>query len=512
MEERTTDNDNKRIAKNTLFMYLRMFITVCVSLYTSRIVLRTLGVEDYGLYNVIGGVIAMFGFINGAMVNTTSRFITFYLGKKDIHRLTDIFNMSFFIHAIIALVVVLLGETVGLWFLQHEMTIPETRMFAAQWLFQLSVANTALAILTVPFNAAIVAHEKMSAFAYISILDAVLKLGVVFLLVIAPFDRLIFYGTLLFMIQAMDMAIYYVYCKRRFIETKFRVFWDCGIFKEMMGLAGWSALGNFSFLFYNEGINIMLNMFCGPAVNAARGIAVQIDNVIRQFANNVQTAINPQIIKSYATDDKRRMFTLMFASSRYCFFLLYLVSLPLMLEADCVLRIWLSEYPEHTVNFIRITLLSVLLETLSSPMFTANLASGKVKVYQIVISLISYSFMPITYLILKHTLVPETAFLCVFVEGIACMLARAFIIKYQVGMSVRLYIRSVLSPITVVAALAFVLPALTHCAMSSGLLRLLAVCGVSVTTIPIIVYLCGITRGEKAFVLNKINGYIKHDN
>lgn len=505
-----TSNDNKRIAKNTLFMYLRMFITVCVSLYTSRVVLKTLGVEDYGLYNVIGGIIAMFGFINGAMVNTTSRFITFYLGKNDNKKLTEIFNMAFVIHLCIALIIVLLGETIGLWFLQNKMTIPESRTFAAGWLYQLSIINMVLAILTVPYNATIVAHEKMSAFAYISILDSVLKLLVALLLLVAPYDKLIFYGTLLFSIQLLNISIYFLYCKKNFIETRFKLFWDKNIFKEMFGLAGWSTLGNFSFLFYNEGINLILNMFCGPAVNAARGIAVQIDNVIRQFANNIQIAINPQIIKSYVVNDKQRMYELTYASSRYCFYLLFLISLPLALEADFVLNIWLSHFPEHTVNFLRITLMAVLLETLSSPMFTINLASGKVKVYQIVISIISYLFMPVTYFALKKTLVPEIVFVCVVVDEIMCMIARMYIIRYQVGMKVTNYIKSVLLPIMLVVISASLCPIVVHRGMPYGFLRFFAVGIVSIVTVFGATYLFGITKGEKVFVNKSIKKYIHH--
>lgn len=506
------NNDNRRIAKNTMFMYLRMFITLCVNLFTSRVVLNALGVEDYGLYNVIGGIIAMFGFINGAMINTTSRFITFYLGKNDMKKLTEIFNMSFLIHFFIALIIVLFGETLGLWFLHNKMTIPESRMFASEWLFHLSIINMVLVILTVPYNATIVAHEKMSAFAYISILDSILKLLIALALLISPIDKLIFYGSLLFLVQTLDIFIYYLYCKKKFIETKLKLYWDKTIFKEMFGLASWSLLGNFSFLFYHEGINLMLNMFCGPAVNAARGIAVQVDNVVRQFASNIQTAINPQIIKSYAVNDKQRMFTLTYASSRYCFYLLFFISLPLALEADYILKLWLSNFPEHTVNFLRLTLISVLLETLSSPLFTINLASGKVKVYQVTISIISYLLMPVTYLILKETLIPETVFGCVVFLGILCAIARMFIIRYQVGMKIFDYIKSVLWPITFVVIGAILCPLGIHLLLPNGFFRLLSVCVTSLVVIPIVVYICGATKDERIFINNKIKYYIHHGN
>ena len=485
-------------------MYLRMLVTVCVSLYTSRVVLRTLGVEDYGLNNVIGGIIAMFGFINGAMTNTTSRFITFYLGRKDAKKLNEIFNMASFIHAMIAILIVVLGETVGLWFLHHKMSIPEGRMFAAEWLYQLSIANMVVMIMTVPYNAAIVAHEKMSTFAYISIMDAVLKLLIVFLLVISPFDKLIFYGTLLFLVQMFDILVYFVYCKRHFPETKMRFFWDKAIFKDIYGIAGWSLLGNFSFLFYNEGINLIFNMFCGPAINAARGVAVQVDNVIRQFANNIQTAINPQIIKSYAQDERERMYSLMFASSRYCFYLLFFLSFPLALEAEYVLSVWLGIYPDHTVSFLRITLGVVLLETLSNPMYTANFASGKVKVYQIWISIISYLFMPITYYVLKETLIPETVFLCLLIEGMVCAIARVFIIHHQIGMPILSYCVNVLCKVILVAGVASFVPIMVHSEMPIGLMRFLCTGAVSVVSTFLVVYAVGISQQERMFVNEKL--------
>lgn len=501
-------NENKRIAKNTFFMYLRMLVTVCVSLYTSRVVLQTLGVVDYGLNNVIGGIIAMFGFINGAMTNTTSRFITFYLGKNDEKKLNGIFNMASFIHAMIAVLIVILGETIGLWFLHHKMTIPEGRMYAAEWLYQLSIANMVIMIMTVPYNAAIVAHEKMSAFAYISIMDSFLKLGIVFLLVVSPFDKLIFYGTLIFLVQMVDILIYIIYCKRHFVETKVGLFWDKTIFKEMYGVAGWSLLGNFSFLFYNEGINLILNMFCGPAVNAARGIAVQVDNVIRQFSNNIQTAINPQIIKSYASGEKERMFSLMFASSRYCFYLLFFLSLPLALEVRYVLSIWLGDFPSHTVSFLRITLGTVLLETLSSPMYIANLASGKVKIYQVWISVISYFFMPITYLMLKETLIPEMAFLCLLFTDIACAIARIFIVHKQIGMPVVDYCMNVLWKVGLVVVVASIVPMIVHLSMPSGFLRFLCTGGMCVISVSLVVYFVGVSSKERLFINKKIKQYI----
>ncbi|PWJ61059.1 MULTISPECIES: lipopolysaccharide biosynthesis protein [unclassified Fibrobacter] len=477
---------------------------MAVSLYTSRVVLRVLGAEEYGLYNVIGGIIAMFGFLNGAMTNTTSRYITFFLGQKNFKRLSDVFSMSFIIHATIALIIILLGETIGLWYLYEKLVIPDGRFQAAFWLYQLSIASAVIGILYVPFNATIIAHEKMSAFAYISILDAILKLSIVFALIHAPYDKLIFYGVLIFFVQIIDIAIYFGYCKIKFKETKLHFYWDSRLFKEMFGFAGWSLLGNFSFFFFNQGINLMLNAFCGPAVNAARGIAVQVDGVIKNFASNVQTAINPQIIKSYAENNHERMFTLVFASSRFCFYLLFVLSLPVMVEASSILQLWLGQVPDHTVNFIRITLANVILDAIVNPMFTTNLATGKVKIYHICISIISYGFMPITYFAIKYSLLPESVFVCTLSCTVIGIIARIFIIKSQVGMPISTYMKKVLLPIFIVTMLSATPAVCIHNILPQSFTSSIISITFCVFSVIASTYFWGITKQERTFVNKKI--------
>lgn len=504
-------SSNKRIAMNTLFMYLRMFITMSVSLYTSRVVLRTLGVEDYGLYNVIGGIIAMFGFLNGAMTNTTSRYITFFLGKGDEKKLSDVFSMSFIIHAYIAIIIIVLGETVGLWYLYEKLVVPDGRFQAAFWLYQLSIASTVTTILYVPYNAAIVAHEKMSAFAYISIMDSALKLLVVFALMWAPYDKLIFYGTLMFFVPLIDIAIYFSYCKRNFPETKIHWFWDTALFKEMFGFAGWSLLGNFSFIFFTQGLNLILNAFCGPAVNAARGISVQIEGVVRQFASNVQTALNPQIIKSYAEGNMERMYSLIIASSRYCFYLLLLLSLPVMIEADAILKLWLGDYPDYTVSFLRLILAVVIMDGMINPIFTANLATGKVRIYHIVLSTISVIFMPLTYLAIKLTNMPESVFICHIVMTIIGLIARLFIMRNQIGFPISMYLSKVIIPNGIVVCTSLVSSLIVFKYSSDTLVGHFSTCVASVMFVSLCVLIFGMTSAERVFVFEKIKGkYLKN--
>lgn len=505
-------SNNKRIAKNTLFMYFRMFFTMCVSLYTSRVVLATLGFTDYGLNNVIGGIIAMFAFINGAMSNTTSRFITFALGNGDKQRLKTVFSMAFYIHCLLAVVIVILGETVGLWFLYNKMVIPEDRMFAAQWLYQLSIASTVMSIIAVPFSSSIIAHEKMDIYAYISIFDSVMKLLIVFMLAIAPFDKLIFYATLLFCVQVLDFLFNQIYCHIKFPESHLIKIWDKDLFKNMGGFASWSLVGNFSYVFYSQGINLLINMFCGAAVNAARGIAEQVENAINQFTTNIQTAINPQIIKSYSQNNLHRMFTLIFASSKVCFYLMYLLTLPVMLEATFILGIWLGKYPDHTVNFLRITLVNAILNTLINPMFTANLATGKVKIYHSILGTLSLSFIPITYIVIRLTRIPETLFLLTVLMNVVGIILRLFIIRKQVGMPIRLWLRKVLIHVTLVVCIGAVIPVLIYSTMDDTVSRFFAVCIACAICIPLASYYLGLNGHERQKVTSKVKAVYKRKN
>lgn len=498
--------DNRRLAKNTAYMYLRMGITLVVGLYTSRVVLRVLGVEDFGLYNVIGGIIAMFMFLNNAMVNTTSRFITVKLAKGSLQEQQDIFNMSLLIHVLIAFVVLLFGESIGLWYVHNKLVVPNGREFAAMWLYQLSVVSCVVSIIIVPYNAEVIAHEKMNVFAAIQIIDVVLKLLIVIVLQYTPFDKLIFYGTLLAGVSILDFAMCFVYCRKRFPETRLAYYWNRSVFKEMMNFAGWAIVGNFSYLFYTQGLNLMLNAFCGPAVNAARGIAVQVESVVKQFANNVQVSINPQILKTYATNEMERMHTLVCASSRYCFFLLLFISLPIILEADFLLNLWLGEVPEHTVNFIRIILVVVLLDAFINPMFTANLATGKLKQYYIPVFSLSFSFMFITFFAIKLTRIPEIVFLCYFVLSFLGVIIRIFVMNKQIHLTPSTYIKKVIFPSVTVTILSVIFPSATYIFVAGEWARFLLTLSASMFSVGVVVYFVGITNVERQFV----NQFVKN--
>lgn len=502
-------SNNKRIAKNTIYMYIRMGITMIVGLYTSRVVLQVLGVEDYGLYNVIGGVVIMLCLLNNAMVNTTSRYITIQLAENNDLKTRQIFNMASLIHVCIAVIVLFLAETVGLWYVVNKLVIPTGKESAAFWLYQLSILTAILSIFYVPYNATIIAHERMSAFAFIQILDVILKLLVVIALKFSTSDKLILYGALIACISLFDFLIYFGYCKRFFKETEIMFYWSNKIFKEMLSFIGWALVGNFSFLFYTHGINLMLNAFCGPAANAARGIAVQVENIVRQFANNVQVAINPQILKSYASSELERMYTLIFASSRYCFYLLFIISLPVLIETKFILNLWLGQVPEHTINFIRLILCTTLLDAFINPMFTANLASGKLKLYNLSVCSVSYTFMIITYFAIKITRVPESVFACLFVSTLIGVGIRILVLYKQIGLKPYDFFNKVIKKVIFVVMASLVIPVFLHGFMDDGLISFIIVSSAAALSVCFFVYSLGINKEERNFVSVKLRMFMQ---
>lgn len=472
MSNQTSDN-NKRIAKNTLLLYFRMLFMMAVSLFTSRVVLNTLGVEDYGIYNVVGGIVAMFGFINGSMSSATQRYITFALGKGDKNRLQTVFSTTLQIHTLIAGVIVLLGETVGLWFLYNKMQIPADRMDAAFWVLQCSIVDAIFMIISVPYNADIVAHEKMSAFAYISIFEVVLKLAIVYILLIFSFDKLVLYAFLLLAIQILIRFSYSYYCNKHFEETKYKHVWDKALFKEMTGFAGWSMFGNLAGVLFGQGLNMLLNVFFGPVVNAARGISVQVQNAIQQFVGNFQMALNPQITKTYAQGELQEMHKLMYRSARFSFYLLFFLSLPVLFETNIILTVWLKTVPDNTIVFLRIMICTSLIYTLANPLIIANQATGKVRKYQAICGTILLLILPVSYLCLRLGLPAYSVFIVHFMMEFLTQIARMVLLRPLIGIRIRDYIRYIYSPVLLVITVSVILPALIYFNMEDTVMRFL---------------------------------------
>ena len=316
-----TSENNKRIAKNALMLYARMLLLMLIGLYTSRVILNTLGIEDYGIYNVVGGIVVMFSFLSNSLSTASSRFITYDIGIGDFSKMKKTFGNIVTIHLLLAGIILILGETIGLWFVLNKLQVPENRMTAALWVYQFSIFSFVLNIISVPYNASIIAHERMKAFAYISIMDAILKLVIIYLLIIIPYDKLITYAILFFCIQLLDRIIYGIYCVKNFEETKARISLDKQLFKKIFGFSIWTMNGCLAVAGYTQGLNILLNMFFGPTVNAARGIAVQVQNIVQNFCNNFLMALNPQITKSYAQNNLKYMHQLVKVSSKFSFLL-----------------------------------------------------------------------------------------------------------------------------------------------------------------------------------------------
>ena len=484
-------------------LYIRMLFTMGVSLFTSRVILQVLGVEDYGVYSVVGGIITMFSFINGGMVSATQRYLTVEIGKGNLLQLKKVFSTSLQIHALIALIVVLLGETVGLWFLYEKMVIPADRMTAAFWVYQCSIVASVVSIMSVPYNADIIAHEKMSAFAYISILDVVLKLAIVYILYISPWDKLITYAVLILSMQLAIRYVYTQYCNKHFEETHYHHQLDKSLFKEMFAFAGWSFWGNLAHVLYTQGINMMLNIFFGPVVNAARGIAVQVQTAVQGFVGNFQMALNPQITKNYATGNLTQMHLLMFRSARFSFMLLFFLSLPIILEINYILTLWLGIVPENTVIFARIIIAISLIYTTANPCVIANQATGKVKVYQAVVGGLLLLILPISYIVLKLGAPAYSVFIVHFCVESVAQFARMYMLRNMIDLPLLSYVKNIYLPIMGVVLLSVVLPMLVYNNMQEGFIRLLAVGMTCVLSVAMTSLFIGMTRNERTFLIDK---------
>lgn len=496
--------NNNLIAKNTVLLYGRMLLMLLISLYTSRIILRTLGVIDYGIFNVVGGVIAMFAFLNSALGESTRRYLTFYLGKGTNRELQEVFSAAIVIHFSVALLVVLLAETIGLWFVLNKLVIPIERKDAALWVYQFSVVGAVIKIISSPYNATIIAHEKMGAFAYISLLEAALKLAMVFVLTVIPFDKLKFFAAFLFLIALIIRIIYGSYCGRHFNEAHFTMPHNRNLFKNMATLGGWSMVGILSGVLYWQGLSILLNMFFGPVVNAARGIALQVQSAMWQFATNFQNALNPQITKTYASNHLEEMHSLIIRSCKFSFLLLFILCLPISLETHYILSLWLGIVPDNTIIFINFTLAIMIVESMSNSLMIAVNATGKVKLYQTIVSGLQLSIVPFAYILLKMGGAPWTVFLVHFVIMVVALFARLIIVCPIVKMSPIKYIEEAIVPSIIVLITALPLPLILHILLGHTVFNAISVMIISVLCAGSTSYLFGLSQREKKFVINKI--------
>lgn len=507
--------NNKRIAKNTLFLYVRMFVSLILGLYTSRIVIDALGVSDYGIYNLVGGFITVLAFLNTGMAQSSQRYLSYELGKGDSKRLNDVFCMSVNTHAVITLIIILLSETIGVWFVNYQLNIPDDRMLAANVVFQCSIFTFAMNIMSVPYNASIIAHEKMSIYAYMGILDVVLKLLTVYVLLIIPFDKLVIYSVLIALVAFILRLCYWVYCKRNFEECTYYIGnFDKNLFKEMFSFAGWSVVGNLGFSLKDQMANVILNWFCGTTLNAARGVGLHVGNLVTAFSGNITAAINPQITKQYAMGNIGESQKLVYAGSKYAFYLLTLVSIPVIINIDYLLGLWLKTVPKYTSEFLVLSLIVALFYALANTVTVAIQATGNMKIFQLGICVLMLLEVPAVYIILEMGCPPYVIMYPSLVTGLVAVLFRFFLIKkYVPTYSYKYYLLHVLFRCFGIFIVSYYSCVLVRSLFDVNLFGLFVSALISVLLILLIIYLFGISKREREFVKSRILSkiaFVKH--
>lgn len=505
---------NKRIIKNTLFLYLRMFILMGISLYTSRVILNTLGVEDYGIYNVIAGFVTMFGLISNSLSSAISRFLNISMGKNNKAEMQSVFSSSVNIQLILAITVLVIAEIVGPWFIATKMTIPAERLIAAIWVFHCSIIAFAINLVSLPYNACIIAHENMTIYAYLSILEAILKLVIVYVLVVFSIDKLQLYAILTLIVAIIIRCTYQLYCKKHYEESIHKWYIDGEMIKKMFGFASWNIVGNASVILSKQGVNILINIFCNPLVNAANGIATQVNNVIYGFATNFMTALNPQITQSYASGDMKRYHQLVENGAKYCVCLLVALSIPFLIETNYILSIWLKIVPEFSGVFVQLILLLTISEGFTNTYTTALLATGKIKWVMIFVAGVRLLNFPLSYFCLRIWGNPILTFLVSIALSQGCQYIRLMIMKRNINISITNYTFKILLPQCFILAITYIGTKYgIQGFFQESFIRLL-ICLICAEIIYLILIFSFIlSKSEKIyikqFLINKIYGYIK---
>lgn len=502
--EQSNKENSKRIAKNTLLLYIRLIFTMAVGLFTSRVILSTLGVEDYGVYNVVAGFVLMFSFFTSSLGSAISRFLTYELGKRESIKLQRIFSTSVNVQLLLSIAVLILAEAVGVWFVNSKLNIPADRLYAANWTFQCAIIAFILNLISVPYNAAIIAHEKMNAFAYISILEVTLKLVIVYALYISPIDKLITYSILFAVVGLIIRLVYGIYCRKHFAECRYLPIIDKSMMKEITGFAGWNLLGSGAYLFNTQGLNIAMNLFFGVTINAARGIATQVEGVVRQFVTNFTTALNPQITKSYASGNMDYMYTLVCRGAKYSYFLMLIFAVPFMFEADIILKLWLDNVPEHTSVFLRLTMIGTLCDILGNSTANACWATGKVKKYYLWVGTIGSLVFFISYGLFALGFPAYTSYVVFIVIYIILIFVKLYIIKGLIDFPVVMFYKETLFRILPVTICTFIFPLFAYCILEESIKRMLLTFLLSIFTLSVSIFLFGLEQSEKQIVINKM--------
>lgn len=498
-------SNSSRIAKNTFYLYLRSFFVLLISLYTSRVILRVLGIEDYGIYNVVGGLIGMISFLTSSMSATYQRYFNYEMGRKNEIALTDIFRSSITVQLIFAIIIVIIAETIGLWFLNNKLIISPERIVAARWVYHISIISLVLSIFQAPFTALIVSNEKMDIFAVVSIIDVVLKLIIVLVLQYINYDRLIVYSIFLKCISILNLLMYVFICKKRFTVCKISLNWDKNNLKALFSFSGWGMMGSLAYTLKSQGINVLLNMFFGATINAARGISYQVLHAVSMFITSFQTSFRPQLTKSYAECNYSYMYKLYYSASKISFYLLWGLSLPIIVETSTILNLWLGDnVPEYTVVFVRIILLTALIDVYANPTSAIAYATGDIKKINILVSSINLSIVPIAYIFLKLGFGPTSTMLVSFIMTIIVQIVRLFVLKKMITFSVLTYVKKVIVPTLSVLALSSTIPYLIKSFIKESLISSVFICFISVVSVIFFSLALGLNKDEKAFILSKL--------
>lgn len=510
-----TDNSNKKIAKNTLLLYIRMLFMMAIGLFTSRVILNALGISDMGLMSVAGSVITMFTFLNATLTSGTQRFISYAIGENNAQRLRAVFKSAMTLHLLLAIIIFFLGETLGLWYVYNKLNVEPGRFQAAMWCYQLSIISTVVGMVQLPFNSALIAHEKMNIYAYMTIFDAVFKLLAAYLIQIVCFDRLIFYSILIFAAELLSTFLYNLYCRKHFKECSFSFGYDKGIFRNMLSFSGWNTLGCLAAMGQGTGVNLIINSFCGTVVNGARGIAFQANGWVTRFVENFMVALNPQIIKSYASGDIQRMSSLVINGARFGCYLFLLLGIPLFVEIEFVLKLWLGQCPEHTVAFMRIVMIETLFKTMGTPTVTAMHATGQMKLLNITVGSILLLIVPVSYVCFRLGLSPEQVLLINIKPWIVVPFIRVFLVKkYSQGkFPVGQYLYQVVLKTTAMALLMFVPIWLFSYYMQSytDWIRFCAIFTSSLVFSAMVIYYIGLEQKYRILLVEKLKSKIGYE-
>lgn len=504
---------NRRIAINTVFLYIRMLIVLFISLYTSRVILRILGAEDYGIYNVVAGFVSMFAFLNTSMSNGIQRFYNFSLGKgtKVEYTISEVYSMAFFIQAIMTIVTILLVESFGIWYLETKMVIHPDRMFAARCLFQFSIVSMIILMMQIPFSAAVMAYEEMSYYALIGIVDVLLKLIICLLLPVINADKLVLYGLLLLLVTLIDFLLFFVFAKTKFKELQLKIRFEKNLFSSMFVFLGWNILGTFAFMMKSQGLNLVLNVFFGPIVNAARGISSQIMSALQSFSSNIVVAFRPQLVQSYAAGNYCRTRNIFFKESKITYILLLAMTIPVMIEIEYILNVWLGKdiIPDYTITFTILVLINMLISSFHTPLTQVVHATGRMMTYQIVISIIICSIIPISWLCLKLGCSPNSVFVVSLVITTINVITSLIIVHSLFKFKYSDYMRKVIIPCLITTVITPVLPFSVHLVLPSSFWRLTIVCFLDVISVAFSSYMLAFDKSEKEMVKSIVYKVIK---